>query len=180
MRHKNFIILALAGSTLVAAGMALWPLFVFLPTAALRALILAPLYALFVNIILTRVQFAGALLAFSLVPGVILLIFTPLLLPVSVLAGVAAEAVAWLLGKVLRVSPWQKHKTLRWFGAALFPALQFPLMLSALAVTVGGPSAGLVASPGLVALVTVIGIVPGLFGCWLGEQISSRLRGLKN
>lgn len=173
-RTRSIIVLALGAATLVVIGMVMWPLFVLLPTAAMRALILAPLYSLFADTLLRRVGFPGALTLFGLVLGVILSFFSPLMLPVSVLGAGGAELAGWLLGLRTKDS-WQKQPSIRKLTAALFPALQFPMMLMALAYLAGQPLTSFLTNPLLILLFTGLGIALGYGGCALGEQIARRL-----
>lgn len=173
MKLGNLLIISLLAALLVTAGLLLVPLFPLLPTPAMRGLILAPVYAVFVSVLLHRAKFLGALLLFSLVIGLLLMIFTPLLLPVTLVSGAISEGVGWIIGELSGLRPWMRASTARDTASALFPALQFPLMLYGLAL-VGGKDGIVLLHPLLVLGLTGAGVVLGIAGCWLGREVTKR------
>lgn len=173
------ITIALGAAGLFVAGMLFWPLFAFLPSAALRPIVLAPLYGLFAEVLLQRAGYTGALAAFSLMMGLLLSAFSPLILVVSVSAGILAELVAIAAGAISGRLPWYQFPVTRMLGCSLYPALQFPLILHFMAVTAGGAAASMAVQPLLVLATTGLGILLGLAGCWLARLVVSRMEKIK-
>jgi len=174
MKLGNLLIISLFAALLITAGLLFLPLFPLLPTPAMRSLILAPMYAVFVSVLLQRAGFQGGLFLFSLVIGFVLMIFTPLLLPVSLGAGAIAELVGMGIGRITGHKPWSRSQTARHIASALFPALQFPIMLYGVAAF-GGPGGTVLLHPLLVIGLTGAGIILGLAGCRLGNEVIKRI-----
>lgn len=174
MKTGDVIIMGLFAALLIVSGLIFWPLFLLFPSPALRALVLAPLYAVIAEILLRRVKFEGALVLFSMVIGAVTIVFTPLVLPVSVAAGLASELIGLIWGRLKGYRPWMLHDFSRSLASALFPAFQFPLMLFVIALL--GPGLDIVFHPILVVALTLVGVLLGLIGCRLGYAIAKRLK----
>lgn len=179
VRVNDILLIGLFAAMLITMGMLFWPLFPLLPTPALRGLVLAPLYGAIVSVLLRRAGYQGALILFALVAGIIMIIFTPFLLPVTFGAALISELVGLILGRLAgQKKLWTKSPVALTAATALFTALQFPLMLYTLALF-GGPGGEILIHPIIIIGFTIVGAILGWTGCRLGYAIEKRLVGSK-
>lgn len=154
---KELSMMALIVASIFVLGYLLLPLMQMLPLPALRALLVAPIYASGVTLLTRKIDKFGTVTMLGLVIGALLSVFFIWMLIISLIGGFLTDVVIRLIFK------GYASKRSIWIASGLFPALQLPLAFIMVAYTIGGPSGELIRHPLVVTLPTLVTFGLGYF-----------------
>lgn len=151
---NEVVFISIIVATVFALGYTLIPLMLIVPLPAYKAIVVAPIYATAVTLIMIKIKNSGAITLLGFLLGVILSMFTVLMLLIATFGGLVTEVVARLLRS-------NKEKTAIAIASGLFPAIQIPVAFIVMAQVVGGIFGDLLKKP-------VIIIIPALITFFIG------------
>ncbi len=164
---KELIFVALTVALMFAIAYFLVPLMGMLPLPAYRALLVAPIYGGGVYLAVGRTRKFGTVTLIGTIIGVILSVFSILMLFVSIISGLLTD-----LACGLPFRGYEKHRNCL-VAAGLFPAIQIPLVFYSMAYTLGGSMAELISKPIVIIIPTLLTFVLGYL---TARGVSSTLR----
>lgn len=164
-RTKDYITTALVGALVIVIGLMLIPLMQFAPFPIFMVIWIGPLYSLSLYLLLEKTKRQGVLLLFSVLLGLILTMFMPFMLFISVFGGL----VAFVTGHIVRLLS-ANLVGLHGIQAVAFPVAQVPAAY-VLVMPLDSPSAYRL----LLGLMLAV-LVTSFLGFLLARLVARRLR----
>lgn len=165
---KELLFIALLVATMFTLAYTLIPMMGLLPLPAYRALLVAPIYGGGVLLAVNKTKRFGTVTVMGALFGVMLSIFSVLMLFVTFVAGALTDVLCtYVLGGYGK----PRNATI---AAGLFPAIQIPLVFISMAYFMGGVYETLLTQPLLMILPTLATFLLGFGAAWAVNQLTIR------
>lgn len=151
---NEIVFISIIVALVFALGYTLIPLMLLVPLPAYKAIVVAPIYSIAVTLILIKVKKPGAITLLGFLLGIILSMFTVLMLLIAALGGIITEIIIMLL-KINR------ENSIISIGAALFPTIQIPITFFVMAHAIGGIFGELLSKPLIIIIPSLITFIIG-------------------
>jgi len=161
---NEILFISLIVATVFALGYILIPLMLMVPLPAYKAIVVAPIYSAAVTLIMIKIKKRGTITLLGLLLGMILSMFTVLMLLIATCGGLITDIIIRLFNNIP-----EKNKVA--IASGLFPAVQIPITFIVMAYTVGGSFGELLRKP-------LIIVIPAIIAFAIGYATSSGIQGV--
>ena len=165
---KELLFIAILVATMYVIAYTLIPMMGMLPLPAYRALLVAPIYGGGVILALNRTKRVSTVTVMGALFGVMLSIFSVMMLFISFLAGALTDLIC---GYLLR---GYRSLNNRRIAAGLFPAAQIPMVFFVMAYFMGGTYKTLLGRPLLIILPTIVTFALGYGAAWALDKLTAK------
>ena len=162
---KELVLIALIVVTIFLLGYILIPLMSMVPLPAYKALIVGPIYGIGITVLINKVNRFGVITLTGALLGLILSVFTPLMLMIPVISGLFTELICYLI--------FRNYKTIMSQAVAggLFPALHVPVTMILMGFIIGGAYLEAIKNPLFIIIPTVLTYGIAFFVSYYGCKI---------
>lgn len=166
---KDIIFLAIFSAALLLASSIAMPIVMFTQIFALRQLITAPIFALFIVIALNKVSKPGTVLIIGILTGLVLLFMSPIMFYNNVFAAIVVEIVGLCLGGF-------DNKRARIISSGLFIPFTLPITIISTYFLKGKEVGEQLGNIGLTVVIVILTFVFSFLGAMLGQKIAGELK----
>ncbi|WP_100066115.1 MptD family putative ECF transporter S component [Miniphocaeibacter massiliensis] len=169
-KMKDIVFLAITSALLILVSGIIMPIVMFTNQFALRQVLAAPIFAIFITIALIKVPKIGSLSIIGVLTGVFLLMMSPIMFFNNIVGAILTEILIVVIFK-----GYSSNKAI-FFASMIYMPITIPVSLIYTATMEGISIIEKVKSPAMALTFGVLSIILGIIGAKLGFKLAKELQ----